>query len=139
MWQRWLEFIGRRSGPDLLILVSISGALAFAFGGEIVGTVSVLAAFGVVIGSHSLAHRRTLDVAGIEPGAGVCFACRGRFAAADLRRLSKHLALLGPATRAARQNFYCSPCARRQELLAGLLGLAILGMLGAVIGMSVMK
>ncbi|MFN7699388.1 MAG: hypothetical protein ACK5U8_15925 [Deltaproteobacteria bacterium] len=49
------------------------------------------------------------------------------------------MALLGPATWAARQNFYCSPCARRQEVLAGLLGLAIIGMLGAVIGMAVMK
>ncbi|MFN9809032.1 MAG: hypothetical protein ACK6CU_05280 [Deltaproteobacteria bacterium] len=139
MPRRWLELIGRRSGPELLVLISIPGALAFAFGGENVGTVSVLAGFAAVIGSRALARRQGVDAPRIErPGDSVCFACR-QFPAGDLQRLSRYMALLGPATWAARQNFYCSPCARRQEVLAGLLGLAIIGMLGAVIGMAVMK
>jgi len=140
MWQRWLEFIGRRSGPDLYILISIPGALAFAFGGEDVGTISVLAAFAAIIGSRALARRRALDVPRIRrPGDSVCFACRGQFPDVDLRRLSNYIALLGPATWAARQNVYCLPCARRQEVLAGLLGLVIVGMLGLVIGTAVTK
>jgi hypothetical protein len=114
-------------------LIGTAGALLFVAGGEIVGTVATFLMIALVLGSIRLAHRRGLDVYEAAEGTGLCFACRGNFSLTELRMLSKYVALLGPSTWLARQNWHCKRCAHRQEMMVATLILLIIGLGAAML------
>jgi len=136
MWQRWLGYVGKRSGPDRYLLLGAVGAPAFAFGGEAIGTAIVVFLIGLLLVSVRLAHGRGLDQHEVTAGSEVCFACRGTFSIAETRTLRRYVALLGPFTWEARQHRYCQRCARRQEMMVVALLLLLIGATSVAIGQS---
>ena len=126
MWHRWLTFIAKCSGPDLYLLLGFIAAPVFAFGGVAPGVAAFFILLATVIVSISLARRRGLHRLQVQEGEGVCSACRGTFALADLRMLARWVAVLGPSTWQARQNAHCASCVRRQELMVATMLLLFL-------------
>ncbi len=127
MWRRWLEFVGKSSGPDRYLLLGAVGAPAYAFGGAAIGTgVVALVLVGLLV-SVRLARVRGLDQYEVSDGSELCFACRGTFSIAETRTLRRYVALLGPSTWEARQHRYCERCARRQEIMVVALLVLLIG------------
>lgn len=133
MLKTWLLWISDRP-IDGFVLVSILGAISFAFGGENVGTAVVFGLIGLLVLSISLGRRMASKQPPHQPGVHKCGACRQLFQESDLRMLAKFVAVLGPATWAARQRIYCLRCARRQEMFVVGIGIIILALAVGTIG-----
>jgi len=73
----------------------------------------------------------------LNQGTDGCAACTRSFPNRDLRKASRYLALLGPATWQVRQRLYCDPCAGRLERLHAIyvtlvvVGLGLVWLIGS--------